>query len=226
MKRGMRSYLVFTSDAYRWILFIAVPVVIIGLNTALAWNVRRITLAETYFLADLMVLLTTELLMTAEVFLDGWTFGGIAVKGSGSLDCIKASPRGRKLVRAALRTDLLRMLAESAIVVALSRAAWTVARNLGGLWDLRGIAMILAMIACQYFFTVTVLLVARHFDSFGVSMMAVWLACWMMLPLFLLARLSSFWMLGVFTALSVAASVLSQWKIMRRVEEGFYDKQV
>lgn len=224
MKRGMKSYLVFTPGVCRLLLFIAAPVLLIGLNVTLAWNVRRLVLTEIYLFADLMVFLTAAFLMVAEVMLDNWVFGGIAVKGSGSLDYMKASPKGIQLMRTALRTDLIRMFAESAGVVFLSRAAWTVAGNLGGLWNLRGIVMILAMTACQYFFTVVMLLVTRHFGNWAVSMVAVWLVSWTMAPMFILIRQSSYVMLAVLTVLSVAVSVFSQWKIMRRVEESFYDK--
>lgn len=225
MKRGMKSYIVFTPAICRLLLFVAAPVLLIGFNVMLALNARRLVSAEEiYLFADLMVFLTAAFLMAAEIMLDNWVFGGIAVKGSGSLDCMKASPKGIQLMRTALRTDLIRVFAESAVVVFLSRAAWTVAGNLGGLWNLRGIVMILAMIACQYLVTVVVLLVTRHFGNWAISMMAVWLVSWTMAPMFLLIRRSSYVMLAVLTVLSVAVSVFSQWKIMRRVEESFYDK--
>lgn len=225
MKKGIKSYLVFTPAICRLLLFVAAPVLLIGFNVMLALNARRLVSAEEiYLFADLMVFLTAAFLMAADIMLDNWVFGGVAVKGSGSLDCMKASPKGIQLMRTALRTDLIRVFAESAVVVFLSRAAWTVAGNLGGLWNLRGIVMILAMIACQYLVTVVVLLVTRHFGNWAVSMAAVWLVSWTMAPMFLLIRQSSYVMLAVLTVLSVAVSVFSQWKIMRRVEESFYDK--
>lgn len=225
MKKGIQSYLVFTPAICRLLLFVVAPVLLIGFNVMLALNARRLVSAEEiYLFADLMVFLTAAFLMAADIMRDNWVFGGIAVKGSGSWDYMKASPKGIQLMRAALRTDLIRMFAESAVVVFLSRAAWTVAGNLGGLWNLRGIVMILAMIACQYLVTVVVLLVTRHFGNWAISMMAVWLVSWTMAPMFLLIRRSSYVMLAVLTVLSVAVSVFSQWKIMRRVEESFYDK--
>lgn len=225
MKKGIKSYLVFTSGICRLLLFVAAPVLLIGFNVMLALNAHRLVSAEEiYLFADLMVFLTAAFLMAADIMLDNWVFGGIAAKGSGSWEYMKASPKGIQLMRAALRTDLIRKFAESAVVVFLSRAAWTVAGNLGGLWNLRGIVMILAMTACQYLFTVVILLVIRHFDSWVINMAAVWIVSWVMSPMFILIRQSRYVMLAVLTVLSVAVSVFSLWKIMRRVEESFYDK--
>lgn len=225
MKRGIKSYLVFIPGVCRLLLFIAAPVLLIGFNVTLALNVRRQVLDEKiYLFADLMVFLTAAFLMAAEVMLDNWVFGGIAVKGSGSWEYMKASSKGIQLMRIALRTDMIRMFAESAVVVFLSRAAWTVFGNLGGLWDLRGIVMILAMTACQYFFTVVMLLVTRNFDNWTVNLATVSFLSWGMTPMFILIRQSSYVMLAALTVLSVAVSAFSQWMIMRKVEESFYDK--
>lgn len=225
MKREIKSYLVFTSGALRLLLFLAAPVLLIGFNVSLALNAHRLVAAEDiYLFADLMVFLTAALLMAAEVMLDNWVFGGIAVKGSGSWEYMKASSKGIQLMRTALRTDMIRKFAESAVVVFLSRTAWTVAGNLGGLWNLKGIVMILAMTVCQYFFTVVMLLVTRNFGNWTANLATVSLLSWGMTPMFILIRQNSYVMLAVLAVLSVAVSVFSQWKIMRRVEESFYDK--
>lgn len=230
MKRGIKSYLAFTSGAYRLILFVLVPIAVIGLNVGLAVysqqgnSIKAVEPDGTLGTVDIMMLVSASLLMFAEVMLDNMAFGGIAVKRSQSLDYMKASPWGRQLMRRALRTDLVRCLFESVIVITLSRAAWSVVGEATGDWRPQDIVQILALVACQYFVTVTVLIVTRHYDIWGVNMLAVYLGFFVLLALVTLSWMNSFAILAVMTALSVAVSIFSLWKIMRRVEASFYDK--
>lgn len=230
MKKGIKSYMAFTSGAYRLILFVLVPIAVIGLNVALAVYVhqgsltRAVETDDILGAVDIMMLVAASLMMFAEVMLDNLAFGGIAVKRSQSLDYMKASPWGRQLMRRALRTDMVRCLFESVIVITLSRAAWSVVGEATITWRLQDIVRILAVVACQYFVTVTVLIVTRHYDIWGVNMLAVYLGFLVLLAFIAMSWMNSFAMLAVMTALSVAVSVFSQWKIMRRVEAGFYDK--
>ena len=230
MKKGIKSSLAFTSGAYRLILFVLVPIAVIGLNVALAVYVRQGILTkavepdDTLGTVDIMMFVAASLLMFAEVMLDNMAFGGIAVKRSQSLDYLKASPWGRQLMRRALRTNLVRCLFESVIVINLSRAAWSVVGEATGDWRPQDIVQILALVACQYFVTVAVLIVTRHYDIWGANMLAAYLGFFVLLALVALSWTNSFAILAVMTVLSVAVSAFSQWKIMRRVEAGFYDK--
>lgn len=230
MKRGIKSYLAFTSGAYRLILFVLVPLAVIGLNMGLAVYTRQTHLSEAGSSKDILgemnviMFMAASLMMFAEVLLDNMAFGGIAVKRSQSLDYMKASPKGRQLMRRALRTDLVRMLLESIVVLILSRVAWWVIGEIAGFWRKQDIVLMLALVACQYFVTVTALIVTRHYDMWGVNMLAVYLGFLVLLALVILSWMNSFAILAVMTALSVAVSIFSQWKIMRRVEASFYDK--
>ena len=233
MKRGMKSYLAFTSGFYRWILFVLAPLAAVGLQVAFAIIARRgghttgDELNGFWMVDAIMMFSSSALLMMAEILLDGRAFGGIAVKRGDTLDCIKTSPKGRELMRTALRTDLIRMFIESAVVVLLSRTAWTFFGDIAGLWDLGGICIVTAAVLCPYFFTVTALLIVRHFDYYG---LAIGVSCFAYQILGILAvlvriRMYCYIIMAVFTVLSVAVSFFSQWKIMRRVEESFYDKE-
>lgn len=231
MKRGMKSYLAFTSGFYRWLLFVLAPLAAVSFQAALAIIARKgghtlgEELSEFWMLETILMFVSSMILMMAEILLDGRAFGGIAVKRGDTLDCIKASSRGRQLMRAALRTDMIRMFLESAGVVILSRSAWTFFGDIAGLWDLRGICTVAATVTCTYFFTVTALLIVRHFDYYGI---AVGVSCltYQILGLFaILTAMNCYLIMAVFTVLSVAVSFFSQWKIMRRVEESFYDKE-
>lgn len=80
MKKKITSYLVFTSGLYRLLLFVLVPIVI---------TIAQILLHfDDYFL---MTYLVAILFPVAEVFLDYWVFGGIAVKGGTHLEYLKSS---------------------------------------------------------------------------------------------------------------------------------------
>lgn len=231
MKKGIKSYLAFTSGAYRLILFVLVPIAVVGLNVVLAVYTRQTHLPGADELdgilgaVNVMMFVAASLMMFAEVMMDNMAFGGIAVKRSQSLDYMKASPKGRQLMRRALRTDLVRCLFENAIVITLSRVAWWIIGEAAGAWRIQDIARILALVACQYFVTVTVLLITRHYDIWGVNMLVVYIGFFVLLALVALSWMNSFAMLAVMAVLSAAVSVFSQWKIMRRVEASFYDRK-
>lgn len=230
MKRGIKSYLAFTSGAYRLILFVLVPIAVIGLNVALAVYVRQRILIKAVGpedileAMDIMMFVAVFLMMFAEVMLDNMAFGGIAVKRSHSLDYMKASPKGRQLMRRALSTNMVRCLLESAIVISLSRVAWSVVGEATRAWGLQDIVQILALVACQYFVTIAVLLITRHYETWNVSLLVVYIGFLVLFALVFLSWMNSFVMMTVMAVLSLAVSVFSQWKIMRRVEASFYDK--
>ncbi|MCH5340664.1 MAG: hypothetical protein J1E01_04275 [Acetatifactor sp.] len=230
MKRGIKSYLAFTSGFYRWILFVLAPLAAVGFQAVLAIIARRgghttgEELSEFWMLETILMFGSSMVLMMAEILLDGRAFGGIAVKRGSSLDCIKASSRGRELMRTALRMDMIRMFLESAAVVLLGRTAWTFFGGVAGLWDLWGICVVSAAVVCQYFVTVTALLIVRHFDYLGITVCAACFAYQILGVFAVLTTMNCYVMMAVFTVLSVAVSFFSQWKIMRRVEESFYDK--
>lgn len=231
MKRGIKSYLAFTSGLYRWLLFVLAPLAAVGFQVVLAIAARSgghtlgEELSEFWMLETILMFGSSMILMMAEILLDGRSFGGIAVKRGGSLDCIKASSRGEELMRTALRMDMIRMFLESAAVVLLSRVAWTFLGDVAGLWDLKGLFVVASTVVCQYFVTVTALLIVRHFDYYGITVGVACFAYYILSIFAVLAAMNCYVMMAVFTLLSVAVSFFSQWKIMRRVEESFYDKK-
>lgn len=231
MTRGIKSYLAFTSGLYRWLLFVLAPLAAVGFQVALTIAARSgghtigEELSEFWMLETILMFVSSMILMMAEILLDGRAFGGIAIKRGDSLDCIKASSRGRELMRTALRTDMIRMFLESAAVVLLSRAAWTFLGDVAGLWDPKGLFVVAAAVVCQYFVTVTALLIVRHFDYYGITVGVACFAYYILSIFAVLTAMNCYIMMAVFTVLSVAVSFFSQWKIMRRVEESFYDKK-
>lgn len=220
---GLRSYFVFTSKVLRLILFVLVP--IFGVGTQLIASYTGLP-----FYAG--TILATGNLLVAEIILDNWVFGAIVVKDGDQLDYLQSSPRGRKLVRDSLRTSMLRQSATFFAVLVLGQLlALCLERNLGKLsvpvcpedW-----AVILVEIACGYFLVVCALLVTRHFDSYYVNLTAAMIAFSLFMVLVMPAffvRNHRYAMLAVFLVLDIAASVFSQWVIMRRIEESYYDKR-
>lgn len=231
MKRGIKSYLAFTSGLYRWILFVLAPLAAVGFQVVLAIVARRgghttgEELSEFWMLETILMFGSSMILMMAEILLDGRAFGGVAIKSGGSLDYIKASPRGRELMRTALRTDMIRMFLECAGVVLMSRMVWTFLGGVAGLWDLWGTCVVAAAVVCQYFVTMTALLIVRHFDYYGITVGVSCIAYYILSIFAVLTAMNCYIMMAVFAVLSVAVSFFSQWKIMRRVEGSFYDKK-
>lgn len=231
MKREIQSYLVFTSGIYRWLLFVLVPVAAVGMQAAaaalfLALEEYGVELGQMSALADWVMFAEAVLLVQAEVLLDSYAFGGIAIKGGASLEFLKSSPKGLLMMRSALRTDLVRIWLEGTAALALGRGIWAIpVRGLGETLGLRDWILILAVALLAYFVTVASHLVIRHFNSLQVTTCVESLGWLALLALWNLCRWNRGVMLAVLAALSLGISALSQWKIMKRVEESYYDER-
>lgn len=112
MKHKIKSYLVFTSHWYKIIMFIVMPVVLLGIQVFVA----------TMFpvLRDICILLFVMILVLVETIADYGFLGGIQEKGSEKIDYLKTSPRGMEVMRSALVMDLVRRFLSNVGIFGLS----------------------------------------------------------------------------------------------------------
>lgn len=212
MGKGMKSYLVFTTGVYRLVLFGVVP--------AAAAAIQILLLLFTDTALGTAMVLAAGFMMGAEVSLDYWVFGAIAMRGGSSLEYLKSSARGRLVVKTALRQDMIRILIECTAVLAVGMTAgMTVYGD-----DTVKITFLLALLLDEFFVTVSMKWFARHFDNFRVSTSIAGLGCLLFFPLIGLTFWNLYLMLAILAVLSASVSVLSVKMILRRVEESYYDR--
>lgn len=212
MKKKVKSYLVFTTGLNRVVTFLLVPLAVLAL---------QILAAPSGFF--LVAYITVIVLIPAEVFLDYWVFGGIAMKNGGQLEYLKTSGRGNALIKTAMIVDMARQLLTGVFLTVIGGVLcmWRRGMVFPGLQELlSGIDILLL----GYFFIMVELTVARHFDGLMVNLVIVSIGSVLMVGGIYLVALNVYVMLAVLTILSAIASVAGVKLIMKRVKEGYYDR--
>lgn len=212
MKNKIKSYLVFTSEIYRVIAFVLVPVALILMQIWLPF-------------VDLFLrtLFTALIYSFAEVMLDYWVFGSIAVKGGTQLEYIKTSKRGVDIIRTALVVDMVRQLIST---VLLFIATIAVHACMGGTFEteIEQIVLNLLLVVFTYFVIVSELTIARHLDGLQVNLIISCFTSLILLLVMFFARFNGYIALAVMIVLSVVSSILGVKMILKRVKESYYDK--
>lgn len=223
MGKRMKSYLAFTTFAYRLVLFVLMPLAVIGLQALLS------PFGNSGFKLGLR--LTASLMLETEIIMDYWAFGAVAVKDNRCLEYIKTSAKGLKMMKTALWQNAFRIFAECLLLLILGVAAHYLVRG-DFAWLTREMeaqepAKLLMIAMAVYLLAVGGQLIARHFDSIQINVFAAILANVMLSPLLMAATINtyfnSYYVLVVLTLLAVPVSVFGFRWIMTRVEEGYYD---
>lgn len=231
MKKGIKSYIVFTTRAYRLILFVLLPLAVIGIQLGLSMVCRYLVgwkraIEDIVNAADFAMAVASSLIMWAEILADNWVFGGVAARSGVSPEYPKSSPWGRQSMQGALRIDSIRLILESVLLLVLGRACWAVA--VGGFSELFAPgkwAFMAAVLFCECFAVTVALWVARRYDNFNVNMSIAGITYFVSLWLLILCGIYSYVMYALMFLLYVATSVLSQRMTMKRVEESYYDQK-
>ena len=224
----MKSYLAFTTFAYRLVLFVFLPLAVIGIQALLAQLGDLGLELGLYFTASLMV--------EVEIIMDYWAFGAVAVKNNICLEYLKTSAKGLNMMKTALWQNTFRMFAENLLMLLLGVAAHYLARGEYA-WLTREMgaqepAKLLTIVMAVYLLAVGGQLITRHFDSIHINVCAAILANIVLHPLLMAVidntYFSSYYVLVVLTLLTLLAvsiSVIGFRRIMARVEEGYYDER-
>lgn len=223
MGKRMKSYLAFTTFAYRVVLFVLMPLTVIGVQALLApFGNSGLKLG---------LRLTASLMLEIEIMMDYWAFGAVAVKDNRCLEYLRTSTRGLKMMKTALWQNAFRMFAESLLLLLLGVAAHYLVRGdltwLTREMEAQDPAKLLMIAMAVYLLAVGGQLITRHFDSIQINMCAAVLANVILSPLLMAATINtyfnSYYVLVVLTLLAVPISVFGFRWIMIRVEEGYYD---
>ena len=225
MGKRMKSYLAFTTFAYRLVLFLLTPFMVIGIQTLLS------PLGDSGLALGLY--LTASLMVEVEIIMDYWAFGAVAVKNNSCLEFLKTSAKGLNMMKTALWQNTFRMFAESLLLLLLGVTAHYLARGeyawLTKEMGAQEPAKLLTIVMAVYLLAVGGQLITRHFDSIHINVCAAILANIVLHPLLMAvidnAYFSNYYVLVVLTLLAVSISAIGFRRIMSRVEEGYYDER-
>lgn len=160
------------------------------------------------------LLITSGMIMCAEMFLDNFVYGGILAKDTNKLEYLKTSHKGMSVLKKSLIVDKIRRFITMALLLVIIYSVCHEQVSVGQL-----ISLISAITAI----TELGLLATRHFGSInwtiiitmvvnGVGALVGILAI-MLPPLFAI----------LFLLLAVAIVIASNRVIMKKAERGFYD---
>lgn len=107
--KRVKGYLVFTSFAYRIVMYLLMPAALVAIVVWAGTNI-----------GDVSVPLVLMLLPLAEIISDSWLFGGLQARDSEKIDYLKTSGRGMAVMRNALGLDLFRKFLTALCVIAVS----------------------------------------------------------------------------------------------------------
>ena len=152
MKQSIKCYHLFLSPSWlQKLIYLVYPVLLIMLTCLIA--------VATKFMSDIPYicsLIIGELLISAELFLDYFTFGGIASKDANRLDFFKTSANGTTALKNALHMDVLRRLSSIAVCMTAVFIRFFPAFNAHNL---------ILLIVIPFLFTELGLLILRHFTQ-------------------------------------------------------------
>lgn len=214
MKRSIKSYLVFTSRAYRLFLYLGVPLFCIGMELIMVILMKMRT-------SGIMSILCT--LIFAEVVSDTWFLGGIQEKHAEKMDYLKTSARGMSVVKSALALDLMRrsVMTTGMFGVCCLLEAGLARRQISIRADL-----VMPLLAVFSLSTAAVL-ITRFFSYFYINVLAGYLvsaAAAVCCVLLSMGVVSVNTLIAIYAGLGTAAGILAVWVAMKKVEGGYYDK--
>lgn len=212
MKRKIQSYLVFTTGLYRLVLFLLLPLFLLGLELFLG--------SDNFFM--IMYVFVTILLF-AEIMLDNWSFGGIAARNNTQIEYLKSSKRGMELIQNGLIASMARQFLECGAVLALGGMIFGI-QNKNAVIDVPPLLLGLNLLFLEYTLAVLAVTVARFFDGWMVNMGIAYAASLLLVGGIYLTAINLYVALPVFAVMALIVSVAGVKLTMGRVKESYYDK--
>lgn len=228
MKRFLQSYLVFTSLIYRIVMFIIVPIVMIGAVLCIGGAFGGIGISNLFHLPGTAVCIVVMMLLPmVEIISDNWMFGGIQSKNADKLDYLKTSSIGMLVLRRALFVDLLRKFLSAAVITGVSYGIlyWRLMPDLIRTLIENDWKLLLYAILVSYFFSVLCTVMARFGSMVWLNVMIAYIAEIIISVCLYNALMAYAVVYCVLSAiLDVAVSILAVRIALKKVEGSYYDK--
>ena len=211
MREWIKSYHIFLSGRWsKWVVYVLFPVVFFGIGSVFGKGVLN-----GYF----AMIILSSLIVSLEIGMDYFIFGGIAARDTNKLEYLKTSVKGMSVLKKSLIADgVRRFLSISLIVFGL--------KYLFGYGFIGGQLLTLAL--CYFGLSEGALIITRHFTSLWlvtssamlIAVSAPWLTVW------LLAKNMNSLVAGVIlTILTVGTATGSRRMIMRKARGSYYDER-
>lgn len=222
MKRYMKAYGAFAPKLCKYLLYAVYPLLILlGLVILHRWNIDGLSqLGIVFFQIAAM-----EVMISLEVMIDNWVFGGIYSKNSNNYELLKCSVSGQNFLKQALICDQIR------------RNAWGIIFTLvnfllGGLIHPEGFGREVVITTLQFFAVFLLLanlgvMIGRWFDAFLANLIVIYIFDFLgLFIVFVLSFLPFAVLQSVLLLLcSVAVSVGSVWYAMKKFKESYSDER-
>lgn len=212
MKNRFQSYLAFLPRAYRLVMFLLLPLLTLTIP---------VLLQKGQFLT--ISYLVAMLLANAEIIMDFWAFGGIAMKNGLQLEYIKTSRRGMSMVQNALCIGLFRIFMDAAAVSTVCGLIFGSINGFsflsdGKLWSY------LCILLAEYICVALAQLICRFFDGLWIYLLSSYVVSGLLLGACFLGKYHYAVTFPFLILAAVLVSVTGVKIIMWRVRESYYDK--
>lgn len=206
MIKQIKSYLVFTSLPYRLLVFLLLPILVIGIQMLMG--------KELLFVAMI-------LMFYVEVISDRFVFGGIAARNVGFPEYIKASCSGRKVLTRALAGNIIRQFVESAAVLFVSTGILQL--NTGEKLIGKTFLQCFIVLFWGELIIISITTAARFFEASQAILILTFLGILGFVPIEIIMLAPSIVLIPL-GGLVVAAGMVSIRMIEKRMEESYYDR--
>lgn len=210
MRERIKSYLVFTSFGYRLVMFVLMPLAMVGLE-ALFTNV----------FGGAAIVVVMVMLLSTEVFADNWFLGGIQEKDGAKIDYLKTSHKSMNVMRSALMLDLVRRFLAFTGIAAI---CYLMNEFLPGVGNM-SIGEVAFAVLVNYGLSVAGTVVARFISYIWLNLAVAYVVATPALLAQILVWWIPVWVLNLlFGVFCVAACILAVKLAMWKVKGGYYDK--
>lgn len=226
MKRCVKSYLVFTSLLYRIVMFVIIPIIMIGL---LLWmevyigGIGGTSLSDFHVGAVYFVVMI--FLSMFEIISDNWMFGGIQSKDVEKLDYMKTSGVGMQVIRSALSIDLLRKFLSA---VGITGILYWITMLIRRGYDVSfgNIRILLCAVLVSYFCSALGTMLARYGSTVYINMMIASVFEFFVMLCMVLVEMLKYGSICclLFAILDVFVSILAVKTAMKKMEGSYCEK--
>ena len=214
MKDRVRSFLVFTTLGYRIIAFLVIPVIGIWLGHI--------------FAKEFMMpgyLLTVHLLVSVEIMIDHFIFGGICAKDVSHLEYLKSSKRGEWVTESALIGGMVRILLTMIVVFVGNQISLFILFP-NEKYTFHPLWVLVALLLCAYGVTLLFVTVSRFLDMLFAHYVLAIGGALLMFKLAELIEKNVYLGLIVGVILATTGAIANLKVAMWRIKESYHDKTV
>ncbi len=210
MKKYFKCYHVFLADdLFRVTLYFAYPLLVGGFCGFLAVP------AGMGGMIKLALLITAQMIVSVELFLDTWVYGGILAKDTQKLEFLKTSHRGMQVLQNSVRMDKLRRALSTTLLLGVVQVA-------GG--RPVGFFSFLGLVFATCAVMEAALILSRHIQGVSLVILVVILANMLAAAIGMLALAGNGLPVILIAPLFVAVVIISNQYIYKRAEASYYDR--